>query len=830
MENKYTEKATLALSEGQNFARKCSNGEYKVEHLLLALVGQPQGLIPNILERAGYNVSEIQRELQKRIDKFPKVNGGNLGVSNDLSRVIVDADRYMKRMGDKYVSVEHLFLSCMDNTNILKELGIDKRKFMTILEKIRGGQKVMSENPEETYEVLEKYGKDLVDLVRKGKIDPIIGRDEEIRRAVQILSRRNKNNPVLIGEPGVGKTAIVEGIAWRIVKGDVPESLKDKKVFSLDMGSLISGAKYRGEFEERLKAVIDTLEKSHGDIILFIDEVHNIVGAGSSEGSMDASNLLKPMLARGEIKVIGATTLDEYRKYIEKDAALERRFQPVLVNEPNVEETISILRGLKEKFEQFHGIRITDNALVAAAKLSDRYITDRYLPDKAIDLLDEACAKLKTEINSMPTELDELTRQVTQLEIERQALKKEEDEASKKRLTDLEKDLSNKKEKQKEMLSQWEKEKNTVEEIKKLQGKLEKAKLDFEEYSNRNIDYEKAGQIKYQIIPQLEAQLEAMKNKNEQKMVNQKITEDEIAGVIAAWTHIPISKLVEGEKEKLLNLDKKIEERVIGQDETVKKVYETILRSRAGLKDPNRPIGSFIFLGPTGVGKTYLAKTLAYNLFDDENNMIRIDMSEYMDKFSTSRLIGAAPGYVGYEEGGQLTEAVRRKPYSVILFDEIEKAHPEVFNLLLQVLDDGRLTDNKGKVVSFKNTIIIMTSNLKEENLKTYFKPEFLNRVDEITVFNSLDKHSISKIVENELKEVNDLLVDKFITIKADESAIEYIVSKAYDKEYGARPIRRFIQRYIETDLSKLLLEGKVPNNSEIKISCVNDKLKYEVK
>ena len=502
------------------------------------------------------------------------------------------------------------------------------------------------------------------------------------------------------------------------------------------MGSLISGAKYRGEFEERLKAVIDTLEKSHGDIILFIDEVHNIVGAGSSEGSMDASNLLKPMLARGEIKVIGATTLDEYRKYIEKDAALERRFQPVLVNEPNVEETISILRGLKEKFEQFHGIRITDNALVAAAKLSDRYITDRYLPDKAIDLLDEACAKLKTEINSMPTELDELTRQVTQLEIERQALKKEEDEASKKRLTDLEKDLSNKKEKQKEMLAQWEKEKNTVEEIKKLQGKLEKAKLDFEEYSNRNIDYEKAGQIKYQIIPQLEAQLEAMKNKNEQKMVNQKITEDEIAGVIAAWTHIPISKLVEGEKEKLLNLDKKIEERVIGQDETVKKVYETILRSRAGLKDPNRPIGSFIFLGPTGVGKTYLAKTLAYNLFDDENNMIRIDMSEYMDKFSTSRLIGAAPGYVGYEEGGQLTEAVRRKPYSVILFDEIEKAHPEVFNLLLQVLDDGRLTDNKGKVVSFKNTIIIMTSNLKEENLKTYFKPEFLNRVDEITVFN----------------------------------------------------------------------------------------------
>lgn len=830
MDNKYTEKATLALSEGQNFAKKYSNSEYKVEHLLLALIGQPQGLIPNILERIGYDVNKLQKELMNRIDKFAKVSGGNLSVSQELSNVIVDAQRYMEKMGDQYISVEHLFLSIMDNTKILKELGVDRQKFVSILEKVRGGQKVMSENPENTYEVLEKYGKDLVELVKQGKIDPIIGRDDEIRRSVQILSRRNKNNPVLIGEPGVGKTAIVEGIAWRIVKGDVPETLKDKKIFSLDMGALISGAKYRGEFEERLKAIINTLEQSKGQIILFIDEVHNIVGAGSSEGSMDASNLLKPMLARGEIKVIGATTLDEYRKYIEKDAALERRFQPVLVEEPTVEETISILRGLKEKFEQFHGVRITDNALVEAAKLSSRYISDRFLPDKAIDLLDEACAKLKTEINSMPTELDELTRQVTQLEIERQALKKEDDEASKKRLEDLEKDLEEKKATQKEMLAQWEKEKNKVVEIKKLQGELEKAKLDLDEYSTRNIDYEKAGQLKYQIIPQIKEKLEALKNKNEQKMVSQKITEDEIAEVIAAWTHIPVTKLMQGEKEKLLNLDEKIKERVVGQDETVRKVYETILRSRAGLKDPNRPIGSFIFLGPTGVGKTYLAKTLAYNLFDDESNMIRIDMSEYMDKFSTSRLIGAAPGYVGYEEGGQLTEAVRRKPYSVILFDEIEKAHPEVFNLLLQVLDDGRLTDNKGKVVNFKNTIIIMTSNLKEEDLKHYFKPEFLNRVDEITVFNSLTKDNVAKIVEKEINELNKLLVDKFITIKADKNAIDYIVDNSYDKEYGARPIRRYVQRNIETDLSKMLLENRIPNNSTVVIGVKDNKLEYIVK
>uniref|UniRef100_UPI0008309348 ATP-dependent Clp protease ATP-binding subunit n=1 Tax=Oceanivirga salmonicida TaxID=1769291 RepID=UPI0008309348 len=676
-----------------------------------------------------------------------------------------------------------------------------------------------------------KYGKNLVEMVKNGKIDPIIGRDDEIRRSIQILSRRNKNNPILIGEPGVGKTAIVEGIAWRIFKGDVPETLKNKTVFSLDMGSLISGAKYRGEFEERLKAVITTLEESNGNIILFIDEVHNIVGAGSSEGSMDASNLLKPMLARGEIKVIGATTLDEYRKYIEKDAALERRFQPVLVEEPNIDETISILRGLKEKFEQFHGIRITDNAIVSAAKLSDRYITDRYLPDKAIDLIDEACAKLKTEINSMPTELDELTRQITQLEIEKEALKKEDDLASKKRYEILSKDLSTKKEKQKELLSSWRNEKNDIENIKKLQKELETAKFKLDEYSNINIDYEKAGELKYNTIPAIENKLSELKNKNQtNKLLKQMITEDEITMVISKWTKIPINKLLEGEKEKILNLENRLKERVIGQDDAIKKISETVLRSRAGLKNPKRPIGSFIFLGPTGVGKTYLAKTLAYNLFDDEENMVRIDMSEYMEKFSVSRLIGAAPGYVGYDEGGQLTEAIRRKPYSVILFDEIEKAHPDIFNILLQVLDDGRLTDNKGKIVDFKNTIIIMTSNLKEENLKSYFRPEFLNRVDEITVFNSLDIQSVKKIVIKELNEINKLLDDKMITVEFTNEAVEHIAKNTYDVEYGARPIKRYIQREIETSISKMILSNEIKEKDNLLIDLKNDRLVYEKK
>ena len=830
MNNNFTEKAALALSEGQNFAKKYSHSEYKVEHLLLALIGQAQGLIPNILSRAGYDTTYLIGKLREKLDTFSKVSSSNFGLSADMSRVIVSAEKYMESMEDKYISVEHLFLAAYDNNTFLRENGIDKKNFLEYLSKIRGDKKVMSENPENMYEVLEKYGKDLVELVKKGKIDPIIGRDDEIRRAVQILSRRNKNNPVLIGEPGVGKTAIVEGIAWRIVKGDVPESLKDKRIFSLDMGALISGAKYRGEFEERLKAVIDTLEKSNGEIILFIDEVHNIVGAGSSEGSMDASNLLKPMLARGEIKVIGATTLDEYRKYIEKDAALERRFQPVLVEEPNVEETISILRGLKEKFEQFHGIRITDLALVAAAKLSDRYISDRYLPDKAIDLIDEACAKLKTEINSMPEELDEITRQVTQMNIEREALKKEEDISSKKRLEELEKDLYNKMEKQKELQSLWEKEKNEINDIKSLQTEIEKYKLELDDYSNRNIDYAKAGEIKYQIIPNLEKKLEELKNKSEQKLVSQMIGEDEIMSVISNWTKIPLNKIMESEKEKILSLYDKMKERVIGQDEIVKKVYETIIRSRAGLKDPKRPIGSFLFLGKTGVGKTYLAKTLAYNLFDDENNMIRIDMSEYMDKFSSSRLIGAAPGYVGYEEGGQLTEAVRRKPYSVILFDEIEKAHSEVLNLLLQVLDDGRLTDNKGKEVDFKNSIIILTSNLKKEELEMYLKPELINRLDEIVVFNELKKEDVNKIVRKEIEKLNDILQDKNISINCTDEAVGYITDMSYDANYGARPIKRYIQSVIETELSKKIINNEIKDNDNILLDFENDTLVYKYK
>lgn len=628
---------------------------------------------------------------------------------------------------------------------------------------------------------------------------------------------------------GVGKTAVVEGIATRIVKGDVPESLKDKRIFSLSMGSLISGAKYRGEFEERLKAVIDTLEKSGGNIILFIDEVHNIVGAGSSEGSMDASNLLKPMLARGSIKVIGATTLDEYRKYIEKDKALERRFQPVLVEQPSIDESISILRGLKEKFEQFHGVRISDNSLVASVKLSDRYITDRYLPDKAIDLVDEACAKLKTEINSMPTELDEVSRALTQMEIEKQALLKEDDEKSKVRLQEIEKEIANKKEIQKELSNNWQKDKDEINTIKQIRQDLEKAKLDLENYS-RQTNYEKAGELQYKVIPELEKKLEEYKNKSNTKMVNQMITEDEITEIISKWTKIPVSKLLEGEKEKLLNLDEKLKSRVIGQDQAIEKIYDTVLRSRAGLKDVNRPIGSFIFLGKTGVGKTYLAKSLAYNLFDDENNMVRIDMSEYMDKFSTTRLIGAPPGYVGYEQGGQLTESIRRKPYSVILFDEIEKAHPDVFNLLLQLLDDGRLTDSKGKVVNFKNTIIIMTSNLKKDQLKDFFRPEFLNRVDEIVEFNNLNKQSIEKIVENTILDINKRLEDKMIKIEVSKPAIEYIANVSYDEEYGARPIKRYIQNEIETKLSKMILNEEIKDGFNMLIDYFNDELNYIVK
>lgn len=838
MNKKFTEKANLSLSEATNFAIKYSNPEIRLEHLLLALVGQASGLIPNILTKMGYDIKEFINKIQNLIDKFPKVSGNsNPGLNGELSRVIVKSEQIANDMGDEYISVEHLFLASLN----VKDMGVDKNQFINALKNLRGNKKVTSENPEDSYEVLEKFGKDLVELARNGKIDPIIGRDDEIRRTIQILSRRNKNNPILIGEPGVGKTAIAEGIAWRILQGDVPENLKNKTIFSLDMGALISGAKYRGEFEERLKNVIDTLEQSQGKIILFIDEVHNIVGAGSSEGSMDASNLLKPMLARGEIKVIGATTLDEYRKYIEKDAALERRFQPVLVEEPTVEETISVLRGLKEKFEQFHGVRISDNAVVSAATLSNRYISDRFLPDKAIDLIDEACAKLKTELDSMPTELDELTRQVTQLEIEKQALKKEDDDASKKRYAELEKDLANKRAKKEELLSLWENEKAQSEKLKDVQKKLEKAKLDFEEYT-RTINYEKAGEIKYKVIPELEKQLEKSKINEDHAMLKKVITTENITQVIAKWTGIPVSKLMEEEKEKILKLNENIKLRVVGQDEAVDSIYKTILRSRAGLKDPNRPIGSFIFLGPTGVGKTYLAKTLAYNLFDDENNIVRIDMSEYMDKFSVTRLIGAPPGYVGYEEGGQLTEAIRRKPYSVILFDEIEKAHPDVFNLLLQVLDDGRLTDSKGKVVNFRNTIIIMTSNLgsqdilnkNEQNvqeiLRAYFKPEFLNRIDDIVVFKSLSSQNIRKIVELCLCDVVKLLEDQFITLKYTDAAIDKIAKCSYDEHYGARPIKRYVQRELETELSKKILSGELKQHDEVLLDVQNDELAYIIK
>ena len=709
----------------------------------------------------------------------------------------------------------------------------------------------MTDNPENTYEALDKYGKDLVELARKGKIDPIIGRDNEIRRAIQILSRRNKNNPILIGEPGVGKTAIAEGIAQRILNGDVPENLKDKTIFSLDMGALISGAKYRGEFEERLKAVLDELENSDGRIILFIDEVHNIVGAGKTEGSMDAGNLLKPMLARGEIKVIGATTIDEYRKYIEKDAALERRFQPILVNEPSVEDTISILRGLKEKFEIFHGIRITDNALVTAATMSDRYINDRFLPDKAIDLIDEAAAKVKTEINSMPTELDEVTRRVMQLEIEKVALEKEKDQASKDRLENLEKELAELNEKKAAFQSQWENEKQEVEKIKKLNEEIEKVRLEIEAAQRKN-DYNKLAELQYGVLPQLEKDRtelqEKAKEHDNNKLLKQEIDSEEIAEIVGKWTGIPVSKLMQGEKEKILNLAKYMKERVIGQDEAIETISDTIIRSRAGLKDPNRPIGSFIFLGPTGVGKTYLTKTLSLNLFDDENNIVRIDMSEYMDKFSVTRLIGAPPGYVGYEEGGQLTEAVRRKPYSVILFDEIEKAHPDVFNVLLQLLDDGRLTDGKGKVVDFKNTIVIMTSNIGSEiiledpqlsdttkeavldEMKHRFKPEFLNRIDDIIIFKSLGKDSVKNIIKLILEDINRKLKEQFVKVEFTDKSLDFIVNEAYDPAYGARPLKRFVQKDIETNLSKMILSNEIPENSTILIDSDGEKLTYTVK
>lgn len=853
MENNFTQKSMEAISEAHNFAIRYKHSDMKVEHLLLALIGQMNGLIPNLLKKMGIDTVDLMKKLEEKLDRMPKIEGGvsDPRPNAEMNRVLVGAEDYAKKMEDAYISTEHLFLASYDNNSFLKENGVVKKQFENALEGVRGGKKIMTDNPENTYEALDKYGKDLVELARKGKIDPIIGRDNEIRRAIQILSRRNKNNPILIGEPGVGKTAIAEGIAQRILNGDVPENLKDKTIFSLDMGALISGAKYRGEFEERLKAVLDELENSDGRIILFIDEVHNIVGAGKTEGSMDAGNLLKPMLARGEIKVIGATTIDEYRKYIEKDAALERRFQPILVNEPSVEDTISILRGLKEKFEIFHGIRITDNALVTAATMSDRYINDRFLPDKAIDLIDEAAAKVKTEINSMPTELDEVTRRVMQLEIEKVALEKEKDQASKDRLENLEKELAELNEKKAAFQSQWENEKQEVEKIKKLNEEIEKVRLEIEAAQRKN-DYNKLAELQYGVLPQLEKDRtelqEKAKEHDNNKLLKQEIDSEEIAEIVGKWTGIPVSKLMQGEKEKILNLAKYMKERVIGQDDAIETISDTIIRSRAGLKDPNRPIGSFIFLGPTGVGKTYLTKTLSLNLFDDENNIVRIDMSEYMDKFSVTRLIGAPPGYVGYEEGGQLTEAVRRKPYSVILFDEIEKAHPDVFNVLLQLLDDGRLTDGKGKVVDFKNTIVIMTSNIGSEiiledpqlsdttkeavldEMKHRFKPEFLNRIDDIIIFKSLGKDSVKNIIKLILEDINHKLKEQFIKVEFTDSALDFIVNEAYDPAYGARPLKRFVQKDIETNLSKMILSNEIPENSTILIDSDGEKLTYTAK
>ena len=855
MEQNFTQKSIEAISEANNFAIRYKHSDIKVEHLLLALVGQMDGLIPNVLKKMGIDTADMIRKIEGKLESFPKIEGGNSEPrpNGEMNRVLVGAGDLAKKMGDSYISTEHLFLASYDNNNFLKEYGINKKQFETVLESVRGGRKIMTDNPESTYEALDKFGKDLVELARKGKLDPIIGRDNEIRRAIQILSRRNKNNPILIGEPGVGKTAIAEGIAQRILKGDVPENLKDKTIFSLDMGALVAGAKYRGEFEERLKAVLEEIEKSEGRIILFIDEVHNIVGAGKTEGSMDAGNLLKPMLARGEIKVIGATTIDEYRKYIEKDAALERRFQPVMVDEPTVEDTISILRGLKEKFEIFHGIRITDNAIVTAATMSDRYINDRFLPDKAIDLIDEAAAKVKTEINSMPTELDEVTRRVMQLEIEKVALEKEKDQASKDRLVTLEKELAELNEKKAAFKAQWESEKQEVEKIQNINTEIEKVKLQIADAQRKN-DYNKLAELQYGKLPELEKQRsdeeEKAKNQNPSanKLLKQEIDSEEIAEIVGKWTGIPVSKLLQGEREKILHLAEQMMKRVIGQDEAITTISDTIIRSRAGLKDPNRPIGSFIFLGPTGVGKTYLTKTLAFNLFDDESNIIRIDMSEYMDKFSTTRLIGAPPGYVGYEEGGQLTEAVRRKPYSVILFDEIEKAHPDVFNILLQLLDDGRLTDGKGKVVDFKNTIIIMTSNIGSEiiledpqvsestkeavlnEMKHRFKPEFLNRIDDIIVFKALGKESVKNIISLILDEINDKLKEQYIKIEFTDKALDYIVNEAYDPAYGARPLKRFVQKDIETNLSKMILSNEVPENSTVVLDSDGEKLIYDVK
>ena len=864
--NQYTQKTLEALQAAQQLAVEYQHNQLEPEHLLHALASQEQGLIPQLLQKLNVDPGSFSAAVAEKLSALPRVSGSGrdpdkVYISQATDKVLSAAAREAKTMKDDYISVEHVFLGLLDEqtqntTELFRAFSITKDKFLQQLTAVRGNQRVTNDNPEETYNALQKYGQDLVDLARKQKLDPVIGRDQEIRNVIRILSRKTKNNPCLIGEPGVGKTAIAEGLAQRIVRGDVPENLKDRIVFSLDMGALVAGAKYRGEFEERLKSVLNEVKKSEGKIILFIDELHTIVGAGKTDGAMDAGNLLKPMLARGELHCIGATTLDEYRQYIEKDPALERRFQPVQVDEPTVEDTISILRGLKERYEVFHGVKINDSALIAAATLSDRYITDRFLPDKAIDLVDEACAMIKTEMDSMPSEMDDLAHRITQLQIEQVSLKKETDALSQSRLKDLEKELAELQDKFRSMKAKWENEKNAIGKVQSLREQIEQTNADIEK-AQRGYDLNKAAELKYGKLPQLQKQLEEEEKiaaaKKEDSLLRDRVTDEEIARIVARWTGIPVEKLVEGEREKLLHLDDVLHQRVIGQDEAVTKVSEAILRSRAGIANPNRPIGSFLFLGPTGVGKTELAKALAQALFDDERNMVRIDMTEYMEKFSVSRLIGAPPGYVGYEEGGQLTEAVRRKPYSVVLFDEVEKAHPDVFNILLQVLDDGRITDSQGRTVDFKNTVIILTSNLGsdiilndleqrrangsnelseeakhqiDQLLKSKFRPEFLNRLDEIVYYKSLTKDEMRRIVDLQLQDLRKRMDEgKHLKLEVTTAAKDFIIDSAYDSVYGARPIKRFIQSRVETLIAKAIIQGSYTEGNTLTVDCENGAL-----